>query len=75
VERTCDHIASVDEGRIAAQGSIDELRDTATRRVLVETDDLPRTRRVLDTAPSVLAVAEQDDALEVTVDDPDAAPG
>ena len=73
VEKTCDHIA-IDQGRIAAQGSIDELRDTATRRVIVETDDLPRTRHVLDTAPSVLAVAEQDGALEVMVEDPGATP-
>src|SRR5947209_9241337 len=47
VEKTCDHVAIVDQGRIVVQGSIDELRDGGEDELLVAVDDVPRARMLL----------------------------
>src|SRR5438034_8122371 len=47
VEKTCDAIAIVDQGRIVVQGSIDELTGDA-ETVLVATSDDLRARALLD---------------------------
>ena len=47
VEKTCDAIAIVDRGRVAVQGSIDELTGDA-ETVLVATGDDVRARALLD---------------------------
>src|SRR2546423_1272871 len=36
VEKTCDHVAIVDQGRIVVQGSIDELRGADGLHLLLE---------------------------------------
>ncbi len=46
VEKTCDAIAIVDQGRVVAQGSIDELTGAATT-VLVSTGDDLRAQAIL----------------------------
>jgi ABC-2 type transport system ATP-binding protein len=48
VEKTCDHIAIVDQGRIVVQGSVAEISATGDPTVLIEVDDLAAARRVLD---------------------------
>jgi ABC-2 type transport system ATP-binding protein len=72
VEKTCDHVAIVDDGRIAVQGSIEELRGRGARLV-VEADDLARARTVLDAAPAALEIVDHEGALCVTLSDLDAA--
>jgi ABC-2 type transport system ATP-binding protein len=47
VERTCDAVAVVDQGRVVAQGSIDEVIGTGGRSVRVECDDPGRARQLL----------------------------
>jgi ABC-2 type transport system ATP-binding protein len=47
VERTCDAVAVVDQGRVVAQGTIDEVIGTGGRSVRVECDDLARARQLL----------------------------
>jgi ABC-2 type transport system ATP-binding protein len=44
VEKTCDHVAIVDQGSVVVQGSIAELRGAGKRVVLVEVDEASRAR-------------------------------
>jgi ABC-2 type transport system ATP-binding protein len=64
VEKTCDHIAIVDQGRIIVQGSVGEISATGDPTVLIEVDDLASARRVLGDAH----VQEEGRALRVTLD-------
>jgi ABC-2 type transport system ATP-binding protein len=72
VEKTCDHVAIVDQGTIVAQGSIAELRGTAGRVVLIETDDVPRARRVLAEHRAVEKIVDDGAVLAVSLVDVDA---
>jgi ABC-2 type transport system ATP-binding protein len=47
VERTCDAVAVVDQGRIVAQGSIDEVIGSGGQSVSIECDDLSSARQLL----------------------------
>lgn len=75
VERVCDDVAILNAGRIAAAGSIAEVRSRfggSRGRILVETDDPGRLRAKLDTEPWVLEIADAEPdprALLVVVDD------
>jgi ABC-2 type transport system ATP-binding protein len=64
VEKTCDHIAIVDQGRIIVQGSVGEISATGDPTVLIEVDDLASARRVLGDAH----VQEEGGALRITLD-------
>jgi ABC-2 type transport system ATP-binding protein len=64
VEKTCDHIAIVDQGRIIVQGSVGEISATGDPTVLIEVDDLASARRVLGDAHA----QEEGRALRVTLD-------
>jgi ABC-2 type transport system ATP-binding protein len=48
VEKTCDHVAIVDRGRIVLQGSVAEIAAGGEPSVLIEVDDHDAARRVLD---------------------------
>jgi ABC-2 type transport system ATP-binding protein len=63
VEKTCDHVAIVDQGRIVVQGSVAEVSATGDPTVVLEVDDLATTRRVLGDAQ----VQEEGGALRVTL--------
>jgi ABC-2 type transport system ATP-binding protein len=64
VEKTCDHIAIVDRGRIIVQGSVQEISATGDPTVLVEVDDVAAARRVLDGAK----LQEEGIGLRITLD-------
>jgi len=74
IEKTCDHVAIVDQGRVVVQGSIAELRDTGRHTVLVEVDDLARARDLLAGHPAVERVVDDGAALSVALADPAAVP-
>ena len=74
VEKTCDAVAIVDQGRVVLQGSLDELRAGAERLVVVGVDDAPRARLLLGAHAAVARVTEEDGALSVALRDPDAVP-
>jgi len=63
VEKTCDHVAIVDQGRIIVQGTVDEISATGDPTVLIEVDDLAAARRVLDGAKA----QEEGKGLRVTL--------
>jgi ABC-2 type transport system ATP-binding protein len=75
VERVCDVVAIVDQGRVIAQGPIDELTARATRReVIVEVDDPSSAAVVLHGDRHARDVVRRDGVLHVTLgDDPRAA--
>jgi ABC-2 type transport system ATP-binding protein len=66
VEKTCDHVAIVDQGRIVAQGSIAELRGDG-HVLLVETDDASRARPLLAAHPAVERVSDDGGGLVVAL--------
>jgi ABC-2 type transport system ATP-binding protein len=69
VEKTCDHVAIVDQGRVVVQGSIAELRDGGGRTVLFEVDDMRRARSLLAAHPAVERVLDDGEALRASLRD------
>jgi ABC-2 type transport system ATP-binding protein len=73
VEKTCDAIAIVDQGRIAVQGSIDELRGADGEELTIGVNDRARARALLAAEPSVRKVTDDGHDLRVSLVDPAAA--
>src|SRR5439155_17921084 len=48
VEKTCDQVAIVDQGRIVVQGGVEEIAASGDPTLLIEVDDDAAARRVLD---------------------------
>ena len=74
VEKTCDHVAIVDRGRVVVQGSIAELRDAGDPTVLVETRDPVATAGLLSTHPAVTRATADGAAVHAVVTDLAAVP-
>jgi ABC-2 type transport system ATP-binding protein len=64
VEKTCDQIAIVDQGRIVVQGGVEEIASSGDPTLLIEVDDEAAARRVLDGA----AIEVEGNALRVKLD-------
>ncbi len=47
VEKTCDQVAIVDQGRIVVQGGVEEIASSGDPTLLIEVDDEAAARRVL----------------------------
>src|ERR671936_1607625 len=58
VEKTCDAVAIVDQGRVVLQGSLDDLRNGAAPSVRIAVDDRQRARMLLASQPSVIRVTD-----------------
>jgi ABC-2 type transport system ATP-binding protein len=71
VEKTCDHVAIVDQGIVVAQGSIAELRGEGGRVVLVEVDEPARAIALLAAHAAVERVQDDGGLLQVTLRDGD----
>ncbi|HEY4413835.1 MAG TPA: ABC transporter ATP-binding protein [Gaiellaceae bacterium] len=69
VEKTCDHVAIVDLGRVVTQGSIEELRGVDGETLVVEADDRTHARSLLVAHPAVARVVDDGSALQVTLND------
>jgi ABC-2 type transport system ATP-binding protein len=67
VEKTCDHVAILDRGRILAEGTPDALSGAGTARVELELadGDGPAARRALEAAGLHVAADQVGDALRV----------
>ena len=74
VEKTCDHVAIVDCGRVVIQGSIAELRESGDPTVLVETRDPVATASLLSTHPAVARVTADGPAVQAVLADLAAVP-
>ena len=69
VEKTCDHVAIVDQGIIVAQGSIAELRGEGGRVVIVEVDEPARAIALLTAHAAVERVQDDGGLLQVMLRD------
>jgi len=69
VEKTCDHVAIVDLGRVVVQGSIDELRGVDGETLVLEVDDGARARLLLSAHNAVDRVVDDGSALQLTLND------
>jgi ABC-2 type transport system ATP-binding protein len=67
VEKTCDSVAIVDQGRVVVQGSIAELTSSGAGTVSIGVDHALRARDVLTGRRDVDLIAETADGLLVTV--------
>ena len=57
IEKTCDMVAIIDQGRLIRQGSIDALREGGAVQLIVECDDVVRARQLAATVAGVLDTA------------------
>jgi ABC-2 type transport system ATP-binding protein len=76
VERVCDEVAILDEGRLVTQGSVEELKARyggSTRYALDVTADTERLRTGLANEPWVGRMVDTPSGVEVTVNDLDLA--
>ena len=76
VERVCDEVAILDEGRLITQGSVEELKAQyggSSRYALDVTADAGRLRTLLENEPWVGRMVDTPSGVELTVNDLDLA--
>ena len=69
VEKTCDQIAIVDQGRVILQGAVDEIAATGDPTVLLDVDDAEAARTLLSAESRVTKVEQEGHELRVTLAD------
>jgi ABC-2 type transport system ATP-binding protein len=69
VEKTCDHIAIVDRGKIVVQGAVAEIAATGDPTVLLAVDDAAAARRILDAEPRITHIEQEGAELRLTLAD------
>ena len=69
VEKTCDHIAIVDRGRVILQGSVAEIASSGQPTLLIAVDDLEVTHALLAREPRVTHVEVEGAELRLTLAD------
>ena len=67
VEKTCDVVAIVDEGKIVAQGSIHEIVRGGPRAIDIVASDAVDAARLLAAVPGVLRATDHEGGLRVTL--------
>ncbi len=74
VEKTCDYVAIVDQGRIVAQGELQEMRGDGQHRVVIGVDAPDAARALLAVVPGVTEIAEEEGLLHVSLQDLELVP-
>ncbi len=69
VEKTCDHVAIVDRGRVLAQGPVAEIAGGGPPTLTVQVDDAATARRLLSAEPRVGRVSDDGTTLTVALVD------
>jgi ABC-2 type transport system ATP-binding protein len=69
VEKTCDQIAIVDQGRVVVQGGVADIAATGDPTVLLAVDDAEAARRILAAEPRVTKIEAEAQELRVTLAD------
>src|SRR5437899_3208628 len=70
VEKTCDHVAIVDRGRVILQGAVAEIAAGGDPTLLVEVDDLGRAEQLLSAHDGVARIeVEGASTLRLTLGD------
>src|SRR6185437_3650164 len=65
VEKTCDHVAIVDHGRVILQGAVGEIASSGEPTLVIEVDDASAARRLLEGRADVTAVEVEGNELRV----------
>jgi ABC-2 type transport system ATP-binding protein len=65
VEKTCDHVAIVDHGRVILQGAVGEIASSGEPTLVIEVDDASAARRLLEGRADVTAVEVEGNDLRV----------
>jgi ABC-2 type transport system ATP-binding protein len=69
VEKTCDQVAIVDQGRVILQGGVRDIAATGDPTVLIDVDDTEAARRILTAEPRVRHVEQEATELRITLSD------
>jgi ABC-2 type transport system ATP-binding protein len=69
VEKTCDQVAIVDHGRVILQGAVGEIASSGEPTLVIEVDDVPAARRVLEAQLGVTALEEDGNQLRIRLSD------
>jgi ABC-2 type transport system ATP-binding protein len=69
VEKTCDQVAIIDQGRVVVQGGVSEIAATGDPTVLLAVDDAEAARRVLSADVRITHVEVEGTELRVTLAD------
>src|SRR5919106_4737408 len=67
VEKICDAVAIVDRGRVVVQGTIEELKGSGRRTVLIGTPDELGAQAVLAGHPAVRSIESNGSGIRVTL--------
>jgi ABC-2 type transport system ATP-binding protein len=67
VERICDRVAIVDQGRLIAEGTLDELRSGGDKLLVVGCDDPARALALITGSPAVTAARVENGVLHLTL--------
>ena len=74
VEKTCDHVAIVDQGEIVAIGPLAELQGGGKPRVLIGVDGAAVALEILAAVPGVSDLTSEDGVIQASVADLDVVP-
>jgi ABC-2 type transport system ATP-binding protein len=74
VEKTCDHVAIVDQGEIVAIGPLAELQGGGKPRVLIGVDGAAAALEILAAVPGVSDLTSEDGVIQASVADLDVVP-
>jgi ABC-2 type transport system ATP-binding protein len=69
VEKTCDQVAIIDQGRVVVQGAVADIAATGDPTVLLAVDDAEAARRVLSADLRITHVEVEGTELRVTLSD------
>jgi ABC-2 type transport system ATP-binding protein len=74
VEKTCDHVAIVDRGKIVAIGPLAELQSEGQPRVLIGVDGEARALKILEAVSGVSGVSSDNGVIQASLTDGDVIP-
>ena len=69
VEKTCDNVAIVDQGRVILNGAVAEIAKTAEPTLVIEVDDDDTAARLLAAEPRITKVEPREHELVLTLSD------
>ena len=69
VEKTCDEVAIVDQGKVILQGAVGAIAATGDPTLLIEVDDAARARELLGAESRVAKIEPEGDQLRLTLAD------
>ena len=78
IEKICDDLAIVNQGRVITSGTLADLLAAGGRELTVECDDAPRAESVLQTLPTVTAVTRSTSgtlSVQLSPDSPETRAG